>query len=164
VRHSTWMVVATQSNREHFAIENLRRQNYVVYCPMILKHTRHARRAHDARRPLFPGYIFVQAVTQSWRSISGTYGVRSIVQNGDTLAFLPSGFIESLKARETGGVVYKPVAPLEHGQSVAINGGHFDGLVGHIMEIRERDRIILLLNLLNQQTKVHVDRRMLREA
>ena len=152
------------SNREHFAIENLKRQNYVVYCPMVLKHIRHARRAYDAHRPLFPGYIFVQAVTQSWRSISGTFGVRSVVQNGDTLAFLPAGFVESLKVREKGGVISRAAAPFKHGQAVAINGSQFDGLVGRIVEIRARDRIMLLLNLLNQQTKVHVDRRMLREA
>jgi len=164
VRYSTWIVVATHVNREHFAMENLGRQNYVVYCPMVRKHIRHARRAYDARRPLFPGYIFVQAVTQSWRSISGTLGVRSIVQNGDTLAFLPSGFVESLKAREIGGVISGLVAPFKQGQLVAINGGKFDGLVGRIVEIRERDRIMLLLNLLNQQTKVHVDWRMLREV
>ena len=90
--------------------------------------------------------------------------MRSIVRNGDTLAFLPSGFIESLKARETGGVISRAVAPFKHGQEVTINGGQLDGLVGRIVEIRERDRITLLLNLLNQQTKVHVDRKMLREA
>ena len=162
--HSTWIVVATHSNREHVAIENLKRQNYVVYCPMVFKRIRHARRAYDAHRPLFPGYIFVQAVSQSWRPIAGTFGVRSVVQNGDTLAFLPSGFVESLKARETGGVISRPVAAFKHGQTVIINGGQFDGLVGRIEEIRERDRIMLLLNLLNQQTKVHVLRGMLREA
>jgi transcriptional antiterminator RfaH len=129
---------------------------------MILKHIQHARRAYDTHRPLFPGYIFIQAVIQSWRSISGTFGVRSIVKNGDTLAFLPSGFVESLKAREIGGVISTPVAPFKPGQAIAINGGQFDGLVGRIVEVRERDRIILLLNLLNQQTKVHVESRMLR--
>ena len=159
-----WIVVATQSNREHFAIENLARQNYIVYCPMILKHIRHARRVYDAHRPLFPGYIFVRADWQTWRPISGTLGVRSIVRSGDTPAFLPSGFVESLQARECGGVICKPVAPFKRGQAVTINGGQFDGLVGHIVEIRERDRFLLLLNLLNQQTKVHVEARMLREA
>jgi transcriptional antiterminator RfaH len=164
VQQSPWIVVATQSNREHFAIENLVRQNYIVYCPMILKHIRHARRVYDAHRPLFPGYIFVRADRRSWRPISGTLGVRSIVHSGDTATYLPSGFVESLKARECGGVICKPVAPFKCGQAVTINGGEFDGLVGRIAEIRERDRILLLLNLLNQQTKVHVEARMLREA
>jgi len=164
VHHSKWVVVATHSNRENFAIENLKRQNYVVYCPMVLKHIRHARRAYDAHRPLFPGYIFVQAGTQCWRAISGTFGVRFIVQNGDTLAFLPSGFVESLKARETGGVISKPVARFQNGQEVAINGGQFDGLVGRIVEVGERDRVMLLLNILNQETKVHVHWKMLHEA
>jgi transcriptional antiterminator RfaH len=164
MHYSNWIVVVTHSNRERLAIENLKRQNYVVYCPMILRYIRHARRAYDAHRPLFPGYIFVQAVTESLRSISGTLGVRSILKNGETLSFLPSGFIETLKARETSGVVSRDVAPFKHGQEVAINGGQFDGLVGRIVEIRERDRVILLLNLVNQQTKVHVDRNMLRGA
>ena len=123
MQHSTWIVVATHSNREHFAIENLTRQKYIVYCPMILKHIRHARRAYNAHRPLFPGYIFLQLLTHSWRPISSTIGVRSVVQNGDTLAFLPSGFVESLKARETDGAFSAPVAPFKNGQSVAINGG-----------------------------------------
>lgn len=131
---------------------------------MVLKHIRHARRAYDAHRPLFPGYIFVQVMTQSWRPISGTFGVRSVVQNGDTLAFLPPEFVESLKARETSGVISRSGAPFKQGQEVAINGGQFEGLVGRIVEIRERERIILLLNLLNRQTKVNVDRRMLSEA
>jgi transcriptional antiterminator RfaH len=159
---SSWIVVATHANREEFAIKNLKLQKYIVYCPVILKHIRHARRAYDAHRPLFPGYIFVQAVWQSWRPISGTLGVRSIVRNGGAPAFLPCEFIESLKARESGGVICKPQAPFKHGQAVAINGGQLDGLVGYIVEIRERDRILLLLNLLNQQTKVHVDVGMLR--
>jgi len=131
---------------------------------MVLKHIRHARRAYAVHRPLFPGYIFVQAVPQSWRPISGTFGVRSVVQNGDTPAFLPTGFIESLKAREKCGVISRSLAPFENGQVVAITGGYFDGLVGRVVEMRERDRAVLLLNLLNRQTKVHVDTRALREA
>jgi hypothetical protein len=43
----------------------------------------------------------------------------------DTLAFLPSGFVESLKARETGGVISRTVAPFKHGQAIAINEGPF---------------------------------------
>ena len=57
-----------------------------------------------------------------------------------------------------------PKSPFKPGQSVAINGGAFDGLVGQILEIRESDRVLLLLNLLNQQTRVHIETKMLRSA
>ena len=77
---------------------------------------------------------------------------------------LPPGFVESLRAREIDGAIRKPDLPFKPGQSVAINGGAFDGFIGQILEIRESDRPLLLLNLLNQQTRVHVETKMLRLA
>ncbi len=133
---------------------------------MIVKRIKHARRVYDAKRPLFPGYIFVERPVQRhlWRPLLGTFGVRSVVCQGETPSLLPAGFVESLKAREVEGAIQKPEIPFRTGQSVAINGGPFDGLVGQILEIRESDRVLLLLNLLNQQTRVHVEAKMLRSA
>ena len=161
-----WIVVTTHPHREDFAIENLAQQDYDAYCPMIVKRIKHARRAYDAKRPLFPGYVFVErpAHRHLWRPLLGTFGVRSVVCNGETPSLLPPGFVESLKARETDGAIQKPEMPFKPGQSVAINGGAFDGLVGQILEIRESDRVLLLLNLLNQQTRVHIETKMLRSA
>ncbi len=163
---SNWIVLTTQPHREDLAMENLIRQDFHPYCPMIVKRIKHARRAYDAKRPLFPGYIFVeyQARQQLWRPLLGTFGVRSVLRNGEVPALLPSGFVESLKVREIDGAIHKPVRPFEPGQAVVINGGPFDGLVGQILEIREADRVVLLLNLLNQETKVRVETKMLRSA
>jgi len=161
-----WIVVSTHAHRESFAAENLDRQGFISYCPMMRKRIRHARRAYDAARPLFPGYLFVryEAEPGSWRSLLGTYGVRSVVCHGETPALLPEGFVESLKAREVDGVISRPEKPLEAGQEVAVTGGPFDGLIGRIVDIRENDRVLLLLDLLNQQSKVYVDAKMLRET
>ena len=163
---SNWIVLTTHPHREDFAIENLVRQDYEAYCPMIVKRIKHARRVYDAKRPLFPGYIFVERPAQRhlWRPLLGTFGVRSVVCNGETPSLLPAGFVESLKAREVDGAIQKPEMPFKPGQSVIINGGPFDGLVGQILEIRESDRVLLLLNILNQQTRVRVDTNMLRSV
>ncbi len=166
VLSANWVVLATHSHREEFAIENLVRQDYRAYCPMIVKHIKHARRAYDAKRPLFPGYIFVEYPAQRhlWRPLLSTFGVRSVVRNGEAAALLPAGFVESLKAREIDGAIQKPEAPFRSGQVVTIAGGAFDGLVGEILEIRESDRVLLLLDMLNQRTKVHVETKNLRSA
>ena len=161
-----WMVLTTHPHREEFAMENLVRQDYEAYCPVIVRRIKHARRAYDAKRPLFPGYVFVErpAERHLWRPLLGTFGVRSVVCNGETPSLLPVGFVENLKAREIDGAIQKPVSPFKPGQSVTINGGPFDGLVGQILEIRESDRVLLLLNLLSQQTRVHIETKMLRSA
>jgi len=147
-------------------MENLKRQDYEAYCPMIVKRIKHARRVYDAKRPLFPGYIFAErpAHRYLWRPLLGTFGVRSVVCHGETPALLPAGFVESLKAREIDGAIQKPETPFKPGQDVTINGGPFDGLVGQILEIRDSERVLLLLNLLNQPTRVHLETKMLRSA
>jgi transcriptional antiterminator RfaH len=153
----TWLVVNTRPHQEAYARENLVRQDFHVYCPMISKRIRHARRAHDAPRPLFPGYIFVeQRAQQSWRPILGTYGVKTLVTSGDRPSVLPGRFVEALKVREIGGVICKPAAALEVGQRVEVQGGPLGGLIGKIIALRDKERVLVLLNLLDQETRTHI--------
>jgi transcriptional antiterminator RfaH len=156
-KNALWIVLTTKPHCESSASENLGRQGFNFYCPMIIRRIRHARKAYDAPRPLFPGYVFVELGRNNrWRPILGTYGVRSIVRNGEVPAMLPAEFVEGLKSREIDGAIRKPENPFQPGQPVAICGGPFDGLVGQILELRENDRVLLLLDLLNQQAKVYV--------
>jgi transcriptional antiterminator RfaH len=160
--HGEWLVLAVQPHRELFALQNLIRQGFHVYCPMIVKHIRHARRAYDAPRPLFPGYIFVEQNKSSrWRAILGTTGVKTVVMCGERPSLLPQGLVESIKAREAGGVIHKPETPFQIGQQVTVQSGAFEGLIGQIVELRENQRILLLLDLLNRQTRVHVSAKQL---
>jgi transcriptional antiterminator RfaH len=158
-----WLVVNTIHHREIYACEHLVRQDFHVYCPMITKRVKHARRAYDASRPLFPGYIFVEYRSQreTWRPILGTHGVKSLVRTGGQPSLLSGGFIDSLKARESDEIIRKPETPLQIGQDVAVRGGPLDGLIGKIMELRDNERVLVLLNLLDQQTKTHLHADML---
>ena len=152
-----WVVVNTHPHREHIAIENLGRQEFHSYCPKILRRVRHARKVQDVLRPLFPGYVFVQVDQQQrWRPILSTMGVRSLVRFGDRMGTLSSGFVESLMAREVDGVILKPEKAYTLGQHVKINGGPFDGVVATIIAMDEKDRLVVLMDLLNQSVKVKV--------
>jgi transcriptional antiterminator RfaH len=158
--YRTWHAVVSHPHRETFAMENLERQGFKAYCPLITRRIRHARRAYDAPRPLFPGYLFVerQETLPSWRPLAGTFGVRSVVMSGQKPAQLPPGFIEGLKAREVDGVIQMPGTPFEVGQKVTIQGGVFDGLIGQIIGLRDNGRVMVLLDLLRQQARINVDR------
>ena len=158
IQYGAWLVLTTHPHREAQALDNLRRQNFHVYCPMIVKHIRHARRAYDAKRPFFPGYLFVEQpdLQQRWRPLLSTLGVRAVIMQDDAPAKLPAGFVESLKEREVDGAIGKPETPFEIGQNVTIKGGAFDGLIGQIIEMKSNDRILLLLDLLKRKTPVHV--------
>lgn len=153
-----WVAVNTHPHREHIALENLARQEFEAYCPMVERRVRHARRTMDVRRPLFPGYLFVRVDPnlRRWRPILSTYGVRNLVRFGERLSFLEDGLVECLKAREVEGVIVKPAEPYRVGQQVRMRGGPFDGLAATIIGMDEKDRLVVLMQLLNQSVNVKV--------
>ena len=155
---SRWIVINTQPHRERVALQNLERQNFHAYCPMMRKRRSHARRVETVLRPLFPNYLFVQAspALGRWQPILSTYGVRTIVRAGETLSFIDSKFIDSLKAREIEGAIVRPPNPYRLGQRVQIAAGPFDGLVATIIEMDEKNRLVVLLDILNRSTRVKV--------
>lgn len=155
---SAWVAVNTHPHRELTAVENLVRQGFDTYCPMVRRRVRHARRTQDVLRPLFPTYLFVEVNldVRQWRPILSTIGVRTLVRCGDELSFLDDGFIEALKSREVDGAIVRPENAYAIGQEVRIAGGPFDGLIARIVEMAERDRLVVLMDLLNQSVRVKV--------
>jgi transcriptional antiterminator RfaH len=130
---------------------------------MISKAIRHARRSYNALRPLFPGYIFVEQPNslQRWRPLLSTSGVKTVVMSGEKPALLPAGFVEELMAREANGSPRGFETLFQIGQQVTIRGGAFDGLIGDIIDLKEKDRVVVLLNLLQRRIPVHVNAKML---
>lgn len=153
-----WAAINTHPHREHVAVENLIRQDFQVYFPRELRRVRHARRVQDVLRPLFPGYIFAKVGPElsMWRPILSTHGVRALVRTGDRPALIDGSFIDGLRAREIDGAIARPATPYKIGQEVRLSGGPFDGLIGRIIEMSDKDRLVLLTNLLQQDVRLKV--------
>ena len=64
-----------------------------------------------------------------------------------------------LKSREVDGAIARPDSAYTLGQEIRISGGPFDGLIGTIIEMDERQRLTVLMDLLNGRVKVSVDAR-----
>jgi transcriptional antiterminator RfaH len=156
---SAWLVVNTHPHREKLALVNLCRQNFSAYCPRIRKRLRSRYGSADVLRPLFPGYLFVRVDRSSslWRPILSTHGVRRVVRFGDSVNYLDNQFVESLRAREVDGAIVKPQAAYVVGQEIKLAGGPFDGIVAKIIEVQEKDRLVILMNLLSQPVRTMVN-------
>ena len=72
-----------------------------MWLPRIERIIRHARQIRRVKRPLFPGYLFINLdlETARWRAINGTVGVSHIVASGSRL-IVDSAFMTALKATE----------------------------------------------------------------
>lgn len=154
-----WFVVNSHPHREHIVLENLKRQEFAAYCPMVRRRRSHARRVTEVLRPLFPGYLFVRhhGNGRHWRPILSTYGVRALVRCGEQLSFIDHEFVESLIRREVDGAITRPASPYQVGQQVKLTHHAFDGLVATIIEMDEKDRLTVLLDLLRRPVKIKVN-------
>jgi len=156
---SSWFVVRTQSRAEEKAMQHLTNQGFVAYLPRYRRRVRHARRNEIVLRPLFPGYLFVHLDLDHcrWRSINGTVGVREILTNGDTPLVVSTRIVDEIKAREDESGAVKLAAPsFARGQAVRLLEGPLTDVNGLFEEMRDENRVILLVSLLGREVRMQV--------
>lgn len=158
-----WIAVCTHPHRELLAAEQLNRQHFATYCPLIRKSVAHARRRVEVLRPLFPGYIFAATHPRhpTWRPVLSTVGVRSVVRCGDQPSMIDDRFIKALKAREIDGAIVSIDSRFKIGQIVQINRGPLERLIGTIIEMDEKSRLVVLADLFNRPVRMQVEPSML---
>jgi transcriptional antiterminator RfaH len=125
---------------------------------MLLKRRSHARRIEQVRRPLFPGYLFIHVdpLREQWRPILSTIGLRTLIRFGDRFGTITDDFIVNLRQREQDGVIALPETPFKVGQQVELGAGPFDGVVATILSVDEKQRLVILMDILQRPVRAKV--------
>lgn len=155
----SWYVAETQPRAEQVAQRNLKQQGYPSFCPRLRKQRRHARKVDEVLVPLFPGYVFVSFDRErdSWRSINGTIGVRSLI--GSSLSApqtMPEAVMNALFLRCTDDVLDGFFQTVEPGQEVRLGSGPLADLVGKVVRLDPHGRVRVLLDILGGHTPVDI--------
>ena len=155
-----WYAVFTHPHGETRALEHLLRQGYSAYLPRYRTRVSHARRRHVVLRPLFPRYLFagIDRASMRWRPILSTFGVADVVRAGDEPAAVPSQIVATIRAREEAGDFdrLKPQQLLHLGELVRVTTGAFEDMVGMLVELRDQDRIVVLLEWLGRAVRAQL--------
>lgn len=155
-----WYAVHTQPHAETRVHDNLLRQGYAAYLPRCRVYVSHARRRRVALRPLFPRYLFagVDRAVMRWRPILSTFGVADIVRTGEEPAPMPDEILAALREREGAGLFDQldPARRLRLGGMVRITAGAFEDMIGRLVELRDQDRVVVLLDLLGRAVRAQL--------
>lgn len=159
---SKWYVAQTHPHAEEKAFAHLNRQGFRAYLPRYRKSRRHARRVETVKAPLFPGYLFVKLdiAEERWRPIKSTVGVARFICDGDRPVPVPAGVVEDIQAREgeEGLLDVTDPSPWMPGETVQVVDGPFTGQVGWFQKLADRDRIMVLLDMLGRKVSMPVKR------
>ena len=155
-----WCAVYTQPHGETKALEHLLRQGYCTYLPRYRTLVSHARRRHTVLRPLFPRYLFagIDRVSMRGRPILSTIGVADVVRAGDEPSPVPSEIVTAIREREEAGGFDRrdPQHSPRLGELVRVTAGAFEEMVGRLVELRDQDRVVVLLELLGRGVRAQL--------
>ena len=152
----SWYLIHSKPRQEKVALENLERQGYPCYLPVlrIEKLRRGALVVLD--EPLFSRYLFVQLDTdssaRSWTPIHSTRGVSRLVRFGVEPARVDDALVAYLRQQQAQEVTRL----FEPGQRVQVIEGAFAGVEGVFQIDDGQARAMVLIELLSRQVRLPV--------
>jgi len=156
-----WYVAHTKPGAERLAEGNLERQGFHAYLPRARLRKRGARGASTVTVPLFPRYIFIQLDLENapWRAVNSTYGISRLVSFGERPAHLDDAVIAEIRKREAedGIVPLTDLVSFAAGEAVEITHGAFSDRTGIFKCRSDKERVVVLLNLLGRDLSVTVE-------
>ncbi|MGE4474982.1 MAG: transcription/translation regulatory transformer protein RfaH [Stutzerimonas sp.] len=146
-----WYLVQTRPRQEARAEENLQRQSFECYRPLI-------ERGQGSSEPLFPGYLFIRLdhLQDNWYPIRSTRGVARIVAFGGQPTPVQDALIGELRERVERHARQRTPAAFKAGDRVQVSGDSFHDLEAIFVAPDGEQRSVILLNLLQRQQKVRV--------
>ena len=153
----SWYLVVTKPQSEFKAQENLLRQGYEIYLPLVQTTRRRNDKNVKRTEAFFPRYLFISLdkETDNWSPIRSTFGVAGMVRFGGMPAVVPSELIDKLKQNENEfGLQSFEKKELKLGDKVDIIDGPFEGHKAIYQKMKSAERVSVLLDIVGKNTQV----------
>ena len=164
----SWYVVHTHPKQEDRTSENLISFGIETLAPKfrVKKYNEFSGKATQLSKPFFPGYIFSRfRFNELYHKIRFTRGVHSLICFNNKPIPVDDEIIDLVRSKMGGDGFVKNFEQLQAGDEVVINDGRFQNFYGVFeREMSDSDRVSILLNTVNFQAHIVVDRAMVKKA
>lgn len=152
MRH--WYALHCKPQQDARAELHLRNQEYEVFRPLVRMRRHRAGRTCDVTESMFPRYLFVRLddVHENWGPIRSTRGVAGLVRWGTHVPTVPEAVIQRLRdsLAEDGCVDLTRACDFQANERVRITDGPFAGCEGLFQARNGQERVIVLLDIMQQ--------------
>lgn len=156
-QNRSWYLVVTKSQSEFKAQENLLRQGYEIYLPLVQTSRRRNGKNVKRTEAFFPRYLFISLdkETDNWSPIRSTIGVAGMVRFGGMPAQVPDSLVANLKKNENEfGLQIIDIKEFKNGDKVEIIDGPFEGYKAVYQKMKSTERVSVLLDIVGKNTQV----------
>jgi transcriptional antiterminator RfaH len=143
-----WYVVHAKPRAEVRALENLERQGFEVFLPMITLQKVRRAKLTNVTEPMFSRYLFLRTTPamQDLSVVRSTMGVSQLVRFGTVPAKVPHDWVEAMREKPA---VHESL--LKPGDKLLLSGGMFKGLEAVYVQSDGDMRAMVLIELLSKQ-------------
>ena len=162
----TWYLAYSKPRLEQLAQQNLQRQGYQCFLPLIAKQKLIRGKARIVNEPLFGRYLFVRTDPAEGRGLGpvrSTPGMSGLVMFNGQPQQVPDALIDAITRRLTLADS-EPQSLFNPGDKVRIVEGSFQGLEAIYAADAAEDRAYLLLDLLGKTNKLSFQLSQLKHA
>jgi transcriptional antiterminator RfaH len=150
-----WFVVHTKPRQEQRALENLQRQGFAAWLPLLSVEKFRRGRLEQVVEPMFSRYLFIQLdkVNSNWSPIRSTMGVSKLVTFGNQPAAVPPEIVDALRSAPAQDATRF----FSSGDAVRFVDGPLHGLEGLFQAPDGEARAMIFINLLSRPQVVSVE-------
>ncbi|HEX8949922.1 MAG TPA: transcription termination/antitermination NusG family protein [Dissulfurispiraceae bacterium] len=160
-----WYAIYTKPKQEDRVEENLSRASIEVFNPRLKRKKLIRGKYEQVIQPFFPCYLFARFEPAfQYHMIKYTRGVRGVIGTPGSPWPVSEEMIDIIRSRmnEDGVIVIRQ--DIKAGDNVEITEGPFAGFVGIFeREMKDKDRVIVLLNTIEYQVRIEVEQEVLRK-
>ena len=144
-----WYLIQTKPHQELRAEENLGRQGFSCYRPVVGQGGR--------AQPLFPGYLFIRLDQQhdNWFPIRSTRGVARLVSFGAQPLAVADDLVEGIRQR-LAAMPERRASGFHEGQMVRVKCAGDCEVDAIFLSDDGTERALILLNLLQREQRIRV--------
>ena len=160
-----WYAVYVKSRYEKKTSKLLEDKNIETYLPLIGRLKQWSDRKKKVEEPLFKSYLFVRSDLKNYYEILNTPGIVKFVTFEGKPVPVPENQLVAVKeyiGEYDGEDDLELLQNLEEGQMVEIVYGQMKGLIGRLVEMRGRQRLIVNIEAVGQDLPINVSRSQVR--
>lgn len=151
-----WYPVYTRSRAEKKAYDELVRKGISTYLPLRKTLKQWSDRKKWIEEPLLKSYLFVYISSKEYAEVLMTNGIARFLYFSGKIAAMPDQQIDHLKlllATEHDLVIFNH--DIKPGQKILIKAGPFKDMVGELVAIQNKQRIILRLDNIGYSIEIN---------
>ena len=152
-----WYALWTRSRHEKHVRDQLSGQGIEPLLPLVRSLRQWKDRKKEVHFPLFPGYCFARFAWKDHLKVLKANGVVRVIGGSGQPTSIPEQEIFSLKKLSETTLRFGPYPYLVEGKPVRIIRGPLEGVEGILSRKKNRDRLVILIHLIQQAAAVEID-------